>query len=174
MEKGTQGDPLVKLAKSAVEEYVKHGKVTSLKTPVPVELSAKAGAFVCLKKKGQLRGCIGTIEAMHPDLSAEIIENAISAATRDPRFFPVEENELESLEYSVDVLSEPEPVYDIADLDPKIYGVIVESGYKRGVLLPDLEGVDTVDDQLNIAMSKAGIHPDEPVQVYRFKVIRHT
>lgn len=173
MVKGIEGDPLVGLAKEAVEEYVRFGRITTSPVPAPPELQVSAGAFVCLKRKGQLRGCIGTIEATQPDLSGEIIENAINAATRDPRFNPVREDELEDLEYSVDVLSHAEPVSSLEDLDPKKYGVIVESGYKRGLLLPDLEGVDTIEDQLSIAMQKAGIYEGEPVCVFRFMVTRH-
>lgn len=173
MVKGTEGDPLVALAKDAVEEYVRFGRVTPTPTPLPPELMARAGAFVCLKKHGRLRGCIGTIEPTQPNLAAEVIHSAISAATEDPRFEPVSVDELPELEYTVDVLSAPERVDSLADLDPKRYGVIVQSGYKRGLLLPDLEGVDTVEDQVSIAMQKAGIWDGEPVTLYRFQVKRH-
>ncbi len=173
MVKGTEGDPLVSLARETIEEYIRFGRVTSVPLPMPPELEMRAGAFVCLKKHGQLRGCIGTIEPTQPNLAAEIIENAISASTRDPRFEPVDEEELDDLEYTVDVLSAPQRIESIADLDPKRYGVIVESGYKRGLLLPDLEGVDTVEDQVMIAMRKAGIWDGEPVTLYRFEVRRH-
>ena len=173
MVKGTLGDPLVALAKEAVEEYVRFGRTTSVPAPVPAELVARAGAFVCLKRNGQLRGCIGTIEPTKPSLAVEIISNAINSATEDPRFFPVTADELDDLEYTVDVLSHAELVNGLDKLDPKKYGVIVESGYKRGLLLPDLEGVDTVEDQVGIAMKKAGIYRDEPVTLYRFEVKRH-
>ena len=173
MVKGIQGDLLVALAKETVEEFVRFRRIKSALAPVPPELEARAGAFICLKKNGQLRGCIGTIEATQANLGEEIIQNSISAALRDPRFEPVGEDELDDLEYTVDVLSAAEPVKDLAELDSKKYGVIVESGYKRGLLLPDLEGVDTVEDQVDIAMRKAGIYPDEPINLFRFQVTRH-
>lgn len=173
MVKGIEGDPLVSLAKETVEEYIRTGHVTSVPMPMPTELETRAGAFVCLKKHGQLRGCIGTIEPTQLNLAAEIVMNAISASTRDPRFEPVDSEELDDLEYTVDVLSAAEQVDGLQDLDPKKYGVIVECGYKRGLLLPDLEGVDTVEDQVTIAMHKAGIRGNEPITLYRFEVRRH-
>lgn len=173
MVKGTQADPLVALAREAVEEYVRYGRMTSVPVPAPPELTARAGAFICLKKNGRLRGCIGTIEPTKPSLAAEIIENAVNSATQDFRFEPVGPDELADLEYSVDVLSHPEQITSLTELDPKKYGVIVESGFKRGLLLPDLEGVDTIEDQVGIAMSKAGIFDDEPMTLYRFQVTRH-
>ncbi|MHB0912983.1 MAG: AmmeMemoRadiSam system protein A [Armatimonadota bacterium] len=173
MVKGVQSDILVALAREAVEEYVRTRQVTAAPLPAPPELSERAGAFICLKKHGQLRGCIGTIEAVHPDLAHEIINNAISAAIDDPRFEPVDSEELDDLEYTVDVLSAAEPVTSLDELDPKRYGVIVQSGMRRGLLLPDLEGVDTVEEQVGIAMRKAGIFEGEPVDLYRFQVTRH-
>ncbi len=173
MVKGVQHDALVTLAREAVEEYVRFGRQTPVPVPAPIELAEMAGAFVCLKKHGDLRGCIGTIEATQPNLAAEIIQNAISAALSDPRFRPVSEDELDDLQYTVDVLSASEPINGFDELDPRLYGVIVQSGLKRGLLLPDLDGVDTVEDQISIAMHKAGIYPDEPVCVYRFQVTRH-
>ena len=173
MVKGTLSDPLVALAKEAVEEYIRFGRTTSTPVPVPPELETQAGAFVSLKKHGQLRGCIGTIGPTQPNLAAEIIQNAINAAVGDPRFEPVSEEELKHLQYSVDVLSHPEAITSFIELDPKRYGVIVESGFKRGLLLPDLDGVDTVDDQVAIAMRKAGIFDGEPLALYRFEVKRH-
>jgi AmmeMemoRadiSam system protein A len=164
---------LQEVAKKAVEEYVRSGKHLPVPIPVPQELNRRAGAFVCLKKGGELRGCIGTIEPTRDTLLHEVLQNAVSAAVEDPRFYPVRAEELEELEYSVDVLDEPELAISLEELDPKVYGVIVESGYKRGVLLPDLEGVDTVEEQLSIAMRKAGITSNEPVVVYKFKVTRH-
>ena len=173
MVKGTEGDPLVALAKEAVEEYVRFGRTTSVPVPAPPELAVRAGAFICLKIHGQLRGCIGTIEPTKPNLAAEIISNAINSATEDPRFFPVMADDLDDLEYTVDVLSHAERIDGLDQLDPKKYGVIVESGYKRGLLLPDLEGVDTVEEQVDIAMNKACIYRGEPVTLYRFQVTRH-
>jgi AmmeMemoRadiSam system protein A len=136
-------------------------------------MQGKAGVFVSLHKGGELRGCIGTIEPAEGNIALEIINNAISAATRDPRFFPVTVDELPQLDYSVDVLTEPEPVASEKDLDPKKYGAIVEAGWRRGLLLPDLEGVDTVERQIEICRVKAGIEPKEPVKLYRFEVKRY-
>lgn len=173
MVKGTSGDPLVALAKEAVEEFVRFGRATSVPVPCPPELATRAGAFICLKVRGQLRGCIGTIEPTQPNLAAEIIGNAINSATEDPRFTPVTADELDDLEYTVDVLSHAEPINGLDQLDPKKYGVIVESGRRRGLLLPDLEGVDTVEEQVDIAKRKAGIYGDEPITLCRFEVKRH-
>jgi AmmeMemoRadiSam system protein A len=164
--------PLVKLAKEAVENYVRHGKVVRPQELTP-EMRGRAGVFVSLKKRGELRGCIGTFLPTKENIAEEIVANAISSAVHDPRFYPVTPDELGELEYSVDVLSEPEPVSDISQLDPKKYGVIVECGYRRGLLLPDLEGVDTVEEQIRICRAKAGIAPDEPVKLYRFTVKRY-
>ena len=173
MLKDTLGDPLVALAREAVEEYIRFGRVKLVPDPVPTELTDMAGAFICLKKHGQLRGCIGTIEPSEPNLASEIINNSISAAVNDPRFDPVCEDELDHLHYTVDVLGGPEQIHGLEDLDVKRYGVIVESGCKRGLLLPDLEGVDTVEEQVSIAKRKAGIWTDEPMILYRFEVVRH-
>ncbi|MDP3012629.1 MAG: AMMECR1 domain-containing protein, partial [Candidatus Subteraquimicrobiales bacterium] len=119
-----------------------------------------------------LRGCVGTTSPIRENLAEEIVFNAISSATKDPRFPPVDDLELPLLDYTVDILEEPEPIPDESYLDPKKYGVIVESGYKSGLLLPDLEGVDTVKHQVSIAKQKAGIYPDESTKLYRFKVRR--
>lgn len=164
--------PLVKLAKKTVETYVREGRRPELPGLTP-EMSEKAGVFVSLKKEDELRGCIGTFEPTKETLAEETINNAISSATRDPRFPPVNESELSSLQYSVDVLSRPEPVSGLDELDPKRFGVIVESGGRRGLLLPDLEGVDTAEQQISICRQKAGIMPDEPVSLYRFEVKRY-
>ena len=166
--------PHVRLAIAAIEEYVKHGRVIDVPADAPEELrSACAGAFVCLKMQGDLRGCIGTIEPVRRSLAEEIIDNAISAATRDPRFLPVEPEELPLLEVSVDVLFPPEEVDGPEHLDPKRFGVIVENGSRRGLLLPDLEGVDTVEQQVEIARHKAFIQQSEAIKLYRFEVKRH-
>jgi AmmeMemoRadiSam system protein A len=136
-------------------------------------MTEKAGAFVSIKKKGELRGCIGTFQPTTENVANEIIQNAISAATHDPRFLPVNSSELDELEYSVDVLSEPEKVASKNDLDPKRYGVIVKSGHRKGLLLPDLEGVNTVNEQISIASMKAGIYLGEKIELYRFEVKRY-
>ena len=163
--------PVVRLAKEAVESYVREGK-TSRPKELTLEMKERAGVFVSLHKHGQLRGCIGTFEPTKDNVAEEIIANAISSSTMDPRFPPVTAAELDDLEYSVDILTEPEPVTDISQLDPKEYGVIVESGWKKGLLLPDLEGVDSVEEQIAICRLKAGISASEPVKLYRFQVRR--
>jgi AmmeMemoRadiSam system protein A len=167
--------PHASLARAAIEAWVREGR--RLKAAEMDEerrkLDAKAAAFVCLKKDGELRGCIGTFQPTRETLAEEISANAVSAACRDPRFPPVSEQELESLEISVDVLSEPEVVSDVSQLDPQRYGVIVKRGERIGLLLPDLEGVDSVERQLEIARNKAGISPHEPIQLFRFTVDRY-
>jgi len=164
--------PLVRLAKETVEAYVRGGKTLDIGELTP-EMRDKAGVFVSIHKFGGLRGCIGTFEPATENVAEEIIANAISSATRDPRFPAVAPNELKDLSYSVDVLTKPEPIESQDQLDPKRYGVIVESGFRRGLLLPDLEGVDTVDYQIDICRQKAGIMPNEPIKLYRFEVKRH-
>jgi len=164
----------VKLARETIENYIKQGKIITPPLGLPEEMiNQKAGVFVSLKKNGNLRGCIGTFMPTQGNVAQEIIKNAISAAVDDPRFSPVNASELEDLSISVDVLSAPEEVKDISQLDPKKYGVIVSSGYKKGLLLPDLEGVDTVEYQIDIAKRKAGIYPGEKVKLYRFEVKRY-
>jgi AmmeMemoRadiSam system protein A len=162
---------VVELAKKAVEKYVEQGKIFRPRKLTP-EMKQQAGVFVSIKKHGDLRGCIGTFSPTTANVAEEIVVNAISSATRDPRFMPVQPFELPDLEYSVDLLSEPEPVKGVDQLDPKKYGVIVECGYRRGLLLPDLEGVDRVQEQIEICRAKAGIAADEPVRLYRFRVQR--
>jgi len=165
--------PLVQLARRTIEQYVRERRTVEA-TGILGELGNKrAGAFVSLHRHGQLRGCIGTIENVHGDLEHEVIQNAISAATRDPRFPPVRADELDDLEISVDVLGAPEPVEGLDDLDPHVYGVIVERGTRRGLLLPDLEGVDTPEQQVDIALRKAWIEPRESYRLYRFRVDRY-
>jgi len=164
--------PLVELAKKSVEKYIREGGVESPQDSLSPDMTEKAGVFVCLKKHGQLRGCIGTFLPSYENIEVETIMNAISAATKDPRFNPVEESELQELDYSVDVLSPPEKISDTKELDPRQYGVIVVSGHRRGLLLPDLEGVDTVEEQLRIAKMKADILPHEEVEIFRFEVKR--
>ena len=165
--------PFVSLARRAIDAYVRHEGIVDAPEPLPIEMARQAGAFVSLHLDGRLRGCIGTIEPTRASLALEIIHNAISAATRDPRFSPVQVDELASLDVSVDVLGEAERVSDRSELDPKRYGVIVASGARRGLLLPDLEGVDTVDYQVSIALRKAWIAESEPYDLYRFEVKRY-
>ncbi|MBI4822981.1 MAG: AmmeMemoRadiSam system protein A [Nitrospirae bacterium] len=166
--------PIVVLVKRAVEEYIKKARVIKTPDTLTEEMAIKAGVFVCLKKHGQLRGCIGTIEPVTDCAAEEAIRNAISSSTQDPRFSPVTKEELKDLEYSVDVLCPPEDIRDISELDSKKYGVIVSKGIRKGLLLPDLEGVDSVEEQLRIAKLKAGIHPDDSdVRIQRFEVRRY-
>ncbi len=164
--------PLAALAKITVETFITEGKVFQLQELTP-EMGGRAGVFVSIHKGGELRGCIGTFEPQKANVAEEVIANAISSATRDPRFLRIRPDELEDLKYSVDVLTTPQPIPSKDHLDPKRYGVIVEAGFKKGLLLPDLEGVDTVDYQIDICRQKAGILPDEPVRLYRFEVRRY-
>jgi hypothetical protein len=165
--------PLAKLAKQTVESYVRDGTIPEPGELTP-EMTEQAGVFVSIKKRGQLRGCIGTFLPTRSNVAEEVIMNAISSATQDPRFMPVQPNELAELTYSVDVLTPPEPVESADELDPHRYGVIVECGSRRGLLLPDLDGVDTVEQQISICRQKGFIAPDEPVRLYRFEVKRYT
>ena len=169
----TQRHPLVELAWDTIVHYVREQETILPPEQLTPEMEQEAGTFVSLHKHGALRGCIGTFEPTSRNVAQEVIRNAISAATRDPRFPPVQASELDDLEISVDVLSPSELVDSVAELDPKRYGVIVQSGWRRGLLLPDLEGVDTAEDQIAIARRKAGIGLHEPVQLYRFEVKRY-
>jgi AmmeMemoRadiSam system protein A len=162
---------IVGLARKAVERYILQGKIFKPRK-LTAEMKQRAGVFVSIKKHGELRGCIGTFTPMTANVAQEIVANAISSATQDPRFLPVEASELNDLKYSVDILTEPEPVRNIDELDPRKYGVIVECGYRRGLLLPDLAGVDKVEDQIEICRAKAGISAEEPIRLYRFRVER--
>jgi AmmeMemoRadiSam system protein A len=174
LEETRQGESLpVKWARLTLENYIKQGSLPELPLEYEQLRDTSAGVFVSLKKHGQLRGCIGTIEAAYDDIAAEIQANAISAATHDPRFPAVQADELDQLAYSVDILGKAEPCTR-EDLDPAQYGVIVSRGARRGLLLPALEGVNTVDGQLNIALQKAGIKPGEDYNIQRFKVTRYS
>lgn len=173
MQDRTETSEYVKLARKVIESYVNGDGLPDLEG-LPAELTGrKAGVFVSLKKKGELRGCIGTIQPTKSNIAEEITGNAISSATRDPRFPPVSPDELNDIQYSVDVLEEPEEIPDMSHLDPGIYGVIVRSGNRSGLLLPDLEGVNNAEEQVAIAKMKAGIRPAEPVSLMRFKVTRY-
>ena len=173
-QKRQKSDAYVKLARASAEYFVKTGRVMELPDWVPDELlNKKSGAFVSVHKFGSLRGCIGTISATQKNLALEIIQNAVSAVSADPRFDSVKEDELDYLDINVDVLGESEKIKSEAELDVKKYGVIVQSGYKRGLLLPDLDGVDTVEQQISIARRKGGIAPGEKIDLFRFEVVRH-
>ncbi len=168
------GSVYPELARRAIEAYIKEGRVLEVPDTLPEDFRERAGVFVSLKKHGQLRGCIGTFVPSTGSIYEEILRNAIAAATEDPRFPKLEPSELKDLTVSVDVLSKPEKISDISELDPNKYGVIVSKGFRRGLLLPALEGVNTVQEQLRIAKMKAGIDPeDKEVEMFRFEVQRY-
>lgn len=183
---------LVLLAKSAVETFIKQGKTISSPPDLPREFfERKSGTFVTIEKGNSLRGCIGTYLPTRINIAEEIIHNAIAAATEDFRFSPISEEELSSLSYTVYILSYPEPVKDIRELDPEKFGIIVRTGalafpneenvvsndvipHKIGLLLPDLEGVDTTEQQVSIACMKGGIDPiKEKIVIYKFTVEKY-
>ena len=168
-----QEDPYVRLARQALETYIRTGQHVPIPAALPAEMQHPAGAFISLKKHGRLRGCIGTIGPTKPSVAAEIIGNAISAATADPRFSPVRPDELDELMYSVDILGPIELIDSPDQLDIKRYGVIVTKENRRGLLLPNLESIDTIADQIAIAKEKAGIQQSETVRLERFEVVRH-
>ena len=164
------------LARLTVETFISTGETIEPSENLPTDLKTRAACFVSLKTRdGELRGCIGTVEPDKDTLAEEIITNAISAATQDPRFAPVRPEELGNLKYSVDVLSAPE-LCRLEDLDPKTFGVIVEveEGFRRGLLLPNLPGIEDARMQVEIAARKAGIRPDEPVRLFRFRADRYS
>lgn len=169
-----QEDAYVRLARYTIEAFVKTGTLPKMPQGLPEELyQNRAGAFVSLKEDGRLRGCIGTIRAVRESLAEEIMHNAVSACTEDTRFSPVEDWEVDRLTISVDVLGETEKISSPEELDVTRYGVIVTKGGRRGLLLPNLEGVDTIEEQIAIAKQKAGIRDHESVELERFEVIRH-
>lgn len=181
-EEAAKSDCYVKLARASMESYIMDGRKMNIPRDISEELlkelpkdifEKKAGVFVSIHKNGELRGCIGTIAPTTSSVAQEIVNNAISASTRDPRFDPITEEELRWLEVNVDILGEPEDIESKEQLDVKRYGVIVSCGYRRGLLLPDLEGVEDVDTQVSIAMRKGGIKPTDNYKLQRFEVIRH-
>lgn len=167
--------PYVALARASVEGYVRTGRPIARPDGLPPELvESRAGVFVSLHEDGDLRGCIGTIEPTTGNVADEIVRNAVAAAVEDPRFLPVRADELDALSYSVDVLFTPMPIASVDELDPSRYGVIVTKDTRRGLLLPNLDGVDTAAEQVAIAKRKAGIDPaDSDVALERFEVVRH-
>jgi len=184
--------PLVNLAKTTVETYIKECKIMKPSADLPSEfLTRKAGVFVTIEKNGELRGCIGTYLPIQENIAEETIRNAISAATRDYRFNPIQEKELPDLSYTVYILNTPELITDLREFDPKKYGIIVKTApithpngtdvvfnghftSKTGLLLPDLEGVDTVKQQISICCQKGGIDPKkEKIIIYRFTVKKY-
>ncbi len=176
-ERYKDSDEYVLLALRSLQNYIINGRVVDkndCRDLITDEMNnTKAGAFVSIHEHGKLRGCIGTILPTTGSVADEIIQNAVSACARDPRFEPIREDEIPYLEVNVDVLTKPEKISSKDELDVKRYGVIVTHGYKRGLLLPDLDGVDTIDDQIDIARRKGGIREDEPYELERFEVVRH-
>jgi len=175
--------PLVSLAKKAIENYIRERKIIEIPNDIPKEfLEKKSGVFVTIEKNGQLRGCIGTYLPFYQNIAKEVVQNAISAATQDYRFEPVQKDELPELSFTVYVLNKPEPVKTIEELNPKKFGIIVkaipsqEGNFfeKTGLLLPDLEGIDTTEKQIFIACQKAGINPlKEKFLIYKFTVEKY-
>jgi len=169
-------DALVALARRAVEHYVRDGDLVPPELPAAAAGRGRAGVFVSLHSPdGSLRGCLGTFLPTRPTLAEEVVGNAVAAASRDPRFRPVESGEVEQLQVSVDVLEPPEEVDGVEDLDPRVYGLIVRTGDGRqALLLPDLEGVDTTEQQVAVACRKGGIDPTRDLfRLFRFRVTRH-
>ena len=161
------------LAKKTIEEYILHGRMYEIDQDLSEELNREAGVFVTLKKNGDLRGCIGTIRPTQKNIAAEVQKNAISAAEHDPRFPAVSGDELNEIDYSVDIIGEMEKVDSKEELNPKKFGIMVKGGHQTGLLLPDLEGIDTIEKQINIARKKAGLSKDADIEIYRFEVKRY-
>ena len=168
----TSQHPYVSLAQESIHHYLNYSEKLSCPNPLSNDLKSRSGAFVSIKKLKQLRGCIGTLEPCEPNLAMEIISNALKAALHDPRFSPVTQGELLELTYSIDVIQPLEKVSSTAELDPSRYGLVVKSNGKQGVLLPDLEGVDSTEEQIQICRAKGKIPDDETIEMYRFKVER--
>lgn len=175
MSVGVEHEVLPSLARRAVETFVLKRKVVEPeRADAPSLLSQRSACFVSIKTEGrELRGCVGTIEPEHDSLAEEVVDNAIKAATRDPRFHPVSAEELARLRYSVDVLGALEPT-TLEDLDPSVFGVVVtnDSGTRRGLLLPNIDGISTPNQQVGVAARKAGIGPRETVKLFRFRTRR--
>ncbi len=163
---------IAELARRAVEAYVEEGRILEPEV-LPEDLPGRAGVFVTIRERGALRGCVGTIEPTVATLAEEVVRSAVLAATDDPRFQPVGRRELPWLTYEVSVLGEPERVAGLEALDPRKYGVIVVNGRRRGLLLPDIPGLDTAEQQVGIARQKAAISPKEPVELYRFQTTHY-
>lgn len=164
----------IRLACQAIETYLITGQTIAPPRPLPPELEDQGAVFVSLHlADGRLRGCRGTIAPTQPNLAEAIIHTAIASATDDPRFPPMTAAELPGLQVKVDVLSPMEPVTDLSQLDEKTYGVLIQSGYNRALLLPDIPAVDSVARQLELVRRKAGLSPAEPAELYRFTVTRY-
>ncbi len=168
-----QPHPYINLAFEAVRHYLEQESHLPCPEDLTGDLKEKAGTFVSIKKGKELRGCIGTLTPNQPSLAQEIIHNAVSAATGDPRFSAVSEKELNDLTFSIDVLTPPEKIADPSELDCKRYGVVVKCGERQGVLLPDLEAIDTVERQIEVCLKKGGIGNNEKYELFRFEVKRY-
>jgi AmmeMemoRadiSam system protein A len=168
-------DSYTKLAKETIETYLNTGKIITVPAGLPLEmLNQKAGVFVSLHRQGRLRGCIGTLEATTDNIASEIVQNALSAALEDPRFEAMDKSELKDLEISVDILNPAVKIKDRSELDIKKYGIICQSGRNKGLLLPDIEGISSVEEQIEIACQKGGINPlEDKFDIYKFTVTRH-
>lgn len=164
--------PYIFLAQQSIQHYLSHRTKLPCPETLTQDLKSRSGAFVSIKKRQRLRGCIGTLEPCETSLAEEIIENAVKAALHDPRFDPVTLEELNELTYSIDVIHPLEKISDMTELDPAVYGLVVCYHDRQGVLLPDLEGVDSPEDQVRICRSKGKIPEDVPVELYRFQVQR--
>lgn len=169
----TNTHPYVTLAFQSVRHFLDYGALMPCPANLPEDLQHPKGAFVSIKNGTKLRGCIGELTPTHDNLAIEIIQNAVAASSRDPRFPPISQDEIADLTISVDVLTPPEIVEDPSQLDCQKFGLILQSGDKQGVLLPDLEGIDTVADQFRICLKKGGIDESEPYEMYRFEVERY-
>lgn len=164
--------PHVKLAIQSVKHYIETGKSLPCPNPLPNDLNQNSGTFVSIKKQGALRGCIGTMTPKYKNLAEEIIKNAVRAANEDPRFPPIQENELTSLTFSVDVLSPLKKIEDLKDQDIKKHGLVVRGNGKQGVLLPDLEIIKSAQQQLKVCLKKGGFNPTDSYELFRFEVKR--
>ena len=167
--------PFIELAHKAIKTYLETGQIAAAPTPLPENMTRPGAVFVSLHTAdGQLRGCRGTITPTQPTLAQAIIHTAISSAVDDPRFPPITLSEIQGLQIKVDVLSSMEPVTDTSVLDEKVYGVLIESGSRRALLLPNISSVKSVPHQLELVRRKAGLSPTEPAQLYRFTVTRYS
>ena len=165
----------VKLAVEAVRYYLLEGELLSCPSPLPNGMEDQSGVFVSIKTKNnhKLRGCIGTVTPSQDNLAKEIIQNAVNAATRDPRFKAITREELDKLSFSVDVLTPLEAIDSPDQLNPQRYGLSIRSNNQQGILLPDLKGVDTTTKQIDICLKKGNIPKNAPFQMYRFEVERY-
>jgi AmmeMemoRadiSam system protein A len=169
-----QEHPFVALARQAIERYLESGRIIDPPSPLPADMAEPAAVFVSLHTADDLlRGCRGTIAPTERTLAEAIIKTAIASATDDPRFAPMTLTETEGLKIKVDALSPMEPVADTSQLDEKIYGVLIQAGHRRALLLPDIAAVDSVSRQLELVRKKAGLKPDESAELFRFTVTRY-